>query len=99
MSREELEEYQRLTSHFSAVAGYAEHGVTIEVNDDVINATPATAVFVTPNYFDVLGVRPFMGAGLPRTESASAARPCAVIGYGGVGRFFARDPAVLGGRW
>ena len=63
MSREELEEYQRLTSHFSAVAGYAEDGVTLEVNDDVANATPATAAFVTPNYFDVLGVRPFMGAG------------------------------------
>src|SRR5688500_7563220 len=97
MSREELEEYQRLTSHFSAVAGYVEHGVTIEVNDDVINATPATAVFVTPNYFDVLGVRPFMGAGLPRTESAAAGTDLgAVIGYGVWERFFSRDPGVLG---
>jgi predicted permease len=97
MSREELEEYQRLTSHFSAVAGYAENGVTIEVNDDVLNATPATAVFVTPNYFDVLGVRPFMGAGLPRTESPSAGTDLvAVIGYGVWERFFARDPGVLG---
>ena len=97
MAREELEEYQRLTSHFSAVAGYAEHGVTIEVDDDVANATPATAAFVTPNYFDVLGVRPFMGAGLPRTESASAGTDLvAVIGYGVWERFFARDPAVLG---
>jgi predicted permease len=97
MSREELEEYQRLTSRFSAVAGYAEHGVTIEVNDDVANATPATAAFVTPNYFDVLGVRPFMGAGLPRTESASAGTDlAAVIGYGVWERLFARDPGVLG---
>src|SRR5687768_4065084 len=97
MSREELEEYQRLTSHFSAVAGYVEDGVTIEVNDDVVNATPATAVFVTPNYFDVLGVRPFMGAGLPPTESASAGTDLgAVIGYGVWERFFARDPGVLG---
>src|SRR5687768_1575950 len=97
MSREELEEYQRLTSHFSAVAGYVEHGVTIEVDDDVVNATPATAVFVTPSYFDVLGVRPFMGAGLPRTESASAGTELiAVIGYGVWERFFARDPGVLG---
>src|SRR5688500_17061095 len=97
MSREEREEYQRLTSHFSAVAGYVDHSVTIEVNDDVINATPATAVFVTPNYFDVLGVRPFMGAGLPRTESASAGADLgAVIGYGVWERFFSRDPGVLG---
>src|SRR5687768_12623607 len=95
MSREELEEYQRLTSHFSAVAGYAEDGVISEVNDDVVNATPATAVFVTPSYFDVLGVRPFMGAGLPPTESASGTDLVAVIGYGVWERFFARDPGIL----
>src|SRR5688500_3678281 len=97
LSRDELEEYQRLTSHFSAVAGYAEDGVTVEVNGDVANAAPATAVFVTPNYFDVLGVRPLMGAGLPRTESASASTDLgAVIGYGVWERFFSRDPGVLG---
>ena len=71
MSREEFEEYQRLTSHFSAVAGYAEDNVTFEANGDVLNAAPGTAVFVTPNYFDVIGVRPVIGAGLPRTETTS----------------------------
>ena len=97
VSHEELEEYQRLTSHFSAVAGYAEHGVTIEVNDDVASAMPANAIFVTPSYFDVLGVRPFMGAGLPRTESASTGTDLvAVISYPVWERFFARDAAVLG---
>ena len=97
MSRQELHEYQRLTSHFSAVAGYAEDGVTLGVNEDFGDAQSATAVFVTPNYFDVLGVRPFIGAGLPSTESSSAGTDLvAVIGYGVWERFFARDPGVLG---
>jgi predicted permease len=95
MAREELEEYQRLTSHFSAVAGYAEHGVTVEVNGDVANATSAKAIFVTPNYFDVLGVRPFMGAGLPRTESAGT-ELVAVVSYALWEKFFARDQGALG---
>ena len=96
-SREELEEYQRLPSHFSAVAGYAEDPVTIEVNGDVANAAAGTAAFVTPSYFDVLGVRPFMGAGLPRTESASAGTELvAVVSYAVWERFFARDPGALG---
>jgi predicted permease len=94
-SREELEEYQRLTTHFSGVAGYAEHGVTVEVNGDVVNAQPATAVFVTPNYFEVLGVRPFMGAGLPRTETAGT-ELSAVVSYALWERYFARDPGALG---
>src|SRR5687767_2814536 len=97
VSREELEEYQRRTSHFSAVAGYAERGGTLEVSDDVANAPPAMAAFLSPSYFAVLGVRPFMGAGLPQTESASAGTELvAVIGYGVWERFFARDPGVLG---
>ena len=97
MSREELEQYQRLTTHFSGVAGYAEDGVTLELNEDFANAQSATAVFVTPNYFDVLGVRPFMGAGLPQTESASAGTELVgVIGYAVWERLFSRDPAILG---
>jgi predicted permease len=96
VSREELEEYQRLTSHFSAVAGYAEDNVTFEANGDIANAATGTVAFVTPNYFDVLGVRPFMGAGLPRTESASGTELVAVVSYALWERFFARDAAALG---
>ena len=96
VSPEELEEYQRLTSHFSAVAGYAEHNVTFEANGDVANAASGTAVFATPNYFDVLGVRPFMGAGLPRADSASGTELVAVVSYALWERFFARDAGALG---
>ena len=38
------------------MAGYGEHGVTIELNDDVASAASGSATFVTPNYFDVLAI-------------------------------------------
>jgi predicted permease len=96
-SLEELGEYQRLTSHFSSVAGYADDGVTIEVNGEAANAESGAATFVTPNYFDVLGARPILGAGLPRSESGSAGSELvAVVSYGLWEKFFARDPRALG---
>ena len=97
LSREELAEYQGLTSHFAAVAGFSTSSVSIALNGEGSNAEAGTATFVTPNYFDVLGVRPIIGAGLPRTEDASAGtQPIAVIAYAVWEKFFARSPSVLG---
>ena len=97
LSLEELAEYQGLTSHFAAVAGFATSGISIASNGEGANAESGTATFVTPNYFDVLGVRPIIGAGLPRTEDASArTQPIAVIAYAVWEKFFARSPSVLG---
>ena len=97
MSLEELQAYQGLTSQFAAVAGYATHGVTIGAARDAGPVESGSGMFVTPNYFDVLGVRPVIGAGLPRTESASGgADLVAVIGYAVWEKLFARSPSVLG---
>jgi predicted permease len=93
---EELGQYQGLTSHFAAVAGYATYGVALYLNSDG-RSESGKATFVTPNYFDLLGIRPFVGAGLPRPESAEAGSPLvAVVGYGVWERFFSRSPSAIG---
>ena len=97
MSREELEAYQSLTSHFAAVAGFATHDVTLRGADDGSTPESAKATFVTPNFFDIIGVRPVIGAGLPRTEMTSGGSELpAVIGYAVWEKFFARSPSALG---
>ena len=96
-SPEELGEYQRLTSHFSAVAGFASYGVTLYPGSDAGRATSATATFVTSNYFDLAGVRPVIGGGLPGAASADTAPGLvAVVGYGVWEQFFSRSPGAIG---
>ena len=49
------------------------------------------------NYFDLLGVRPFIGRTfLPEEGSAPNAHPVAVLSYGCWQRRFASDPAIVG---
>jgi predicted permease len=57
----------------------------------------AWAGIVTANYFDVLGVKPFLGRGfLPEEEIGEGAHPVAVLGYGLWKRRFAGDRGVVG---
>jgi putative ABC transport system permease protein len=52
---------------------------------------------VSENYFDLLGVRPFLGRTfLPEEGSAPNAHPVAVLSYGCWQRRFASDPAIGG---
>ena len=94
---DELEQYQGLTSHFAAVAGHATYGVTLYMEGDAGRSESAKATFVTPNYFDLVGVRPVIGAGLPRTESPDAGPQLVAVISDGVWRqFFSRSPSALG---
>ena len=52
---------------------------------------------VSENYFDLLGVRPFLGRTfLPEEGSAPNAHPVAVLSYGCWQRRFGSDPAIVG---
>ncbi|HEV2150266.1 MAG TPA: ABC transporter permease, partial [Longimicrobiaceae bacterium] len=97
-SLEEFEEYRRLNEHFSAVAGWANAEVGLDVTgDSELGALTADATFVTENYFAVLGVRPVMGAGLPTYEAEDpASARVAVIGHLAWDRLFGRSPGAIG---
>jgi putative ABC transport system permease protein len=56
----------------------------------------AEGELVTGNYFDVLGVRPFLGRVLTaQDETASGANPVTVLTYGYWTRHFGSDPNIL----
>jgi len=97
-SFDELAEYRRMDRQFSAVAGWANATVNLDVGDDQeLTAIPAEATLVTASYFTVLGVRPILGAGLPTFESEDpAAARVAVIGHAAWDQLFGRSPDVIG---
>ena len=97
-SEEEFLEYQRLTDHFRAVAGWTGQMVALDAGDDPERrGLDAKATFVTENYFAVLGVRSILGPGLPVRESDDAATTAvAVIGYTAWDQLFGRNPGVIG---
>ncbi|HSU96301.1 MAG TPA: ABC transporter permease, partial [Gemmatimonadaceae bacterium] len=61
-------------------------------------ATVATGAVVTPNYFAVLGVTPFLGRSFTRADAdASASQPAVVIlSYGFWRGNFNADPGIIG---
>jgi putative ABC transport system permease protein len=66
----ELRELTSLNTTFSAVAGWTESEVTVDL-PGVFDGEPLRAYFVTDAYFTTLGLRPTHGPGLPRTGDAA----------------------------
>ena len=97
-SRAELEEHQRLTSHFSAVAGWANAGVAIQGGQGgERRGRAATATFVTDDYFSILGAQPVIGTALPPSAAGNGApQLVAVIGQGIWETLYARSPDAIG---
>jgi predicted permease len=94
-SDEELAEYGKLTSHFSAVAGWADAMVALDAGDDSgRSGLDARATFVTDGFFRVLGVKPVLGSSLPAGETADPA--VAVIGYTAWDQLFGRSSRAIG---
>ena len=55
-----------------------------------------TASQVTQEYFDVLGVRPFLGRAFAEGEDRPGTEPVAIIGYTLWAQAFGKDPSVVG---
>ena len=90
VTRDEVEGYASLTSHFSLVAAWTSQPVTATA-PGVDDAT-VTATFVTETYFAVLGVSALRGRAIAEGDAAQMA----VISHALWTRTFAQDPAILG---
>ena len=55
----------------------------------------ATGMFVTPNYFDVLGVRPALGRFMQEEDWILGASTAAILSHGCCRRLFGGDPDIL----
>jgi predicted permease len=68
LSYPELSAYATLTDRFESVAGWVGAGVVVDAGDPDVGALSARALFVTPNYFRALGVRPAAGRGFSQAR-------------------------------
>jgi hypothetical protein len=91
---------------FAEVADYRSQATTIdqfiEFGDWTFNVLGrgephrATGGLVTPNFFQLLGIRPHLGRLLLPSDGGKTAQPVAVLTYGYWQRVFGSDPAVVG---
>ena len=94
----EYREYAAQRSLFSAVAAWTSHDIVFDVESGQPNPQSGAATYVTGSYFQVLGLRPALGAGLPiEANDADPAPPLvAVISHALWERHLDRSPDVIG---
>ena len=94
----EYREYAAQRTLFSDVAAWTSSDMVFDVGTRDANPQSGAATYVTGNYFQVLGLRPTLGAGLPiNANDADPAPPLvAVISDVLWERHFERAPDVIG---
>ena len=94
----EYREYAAQRTLFSDVAAWTSSDIVFDVGGREANPQSGAATYVTGNYFQVLGLRPALGAGLQTdANDADSAPPLiAVISHALWQRHFERSPDVIG---
>jgi predicted permease len=96
-SADAYEEFVRYSKSYQGVAGYEAF-----TNPDNYRLSgrgepvPATGRWVTANFFQVLGVQPYLGRVFRSEEALQNAHPVALLEYGYWKRQFAGDRAIVG---
>lgn len=89
--------YKQLRSHadlFSSLLCQTGASPSFSVNG---TAERVTSEMVSANYFDVLGLHPYLGRlFLPSDETSAGANPVVVLSYGFWQRRFGGDPKIIG---
>jgi putative ABC transport system permease protein len=94
----EYREYAAQQKLFSSVAAWTSLDAALDVGGEQERLVSGAATYVTANYFQVLGVRPILGAGLPTDVSDTPPSPplVAVISHVVWERHFDRAPDIVG---
>jgi predicted permease len=94
----EYREYASQTGLFRAVAAWTSADVVLGVGDHQESLHSGAATYVTGDYFQVLGVRPVLGVGLPTSSGGDTATPelVGVISHVLWERHFGGTPDVIG---
>jgi macrolide transport system ATP-binding/permease protein len=95
------ETYKYLRDHtpeFEELAAAQSGGADLSARLAVGNAMPhpSRGEFVSGNYFQTFGVRPFAGRNLTVTDDEDGAAPVAMLSYQAWQRDYAGDPSVIG---
>lgn len=87
-------DFRRNTTQFDSFIADKIMGTTISIGD---RAERAAGSVVSSNYFDALGIHPFLGRGFqPADESGRNAHPVTVISYWMWKERFHADPEIIG---
>src|SRR6187549_1152953 len=78
VSDAEVIDYRTRVKAFSAVGAWSGAQVNVTGDGDPVRIG---AAFVTPNLFDTLGVRPFMGRGFTDAEAAATVFPSVILSH------------------
>jgi putative ABC transport system permease protein len=89
-----LPEYEVYRDNVRTLSGVMAYSTTRSITLGGTAPQDVEGVLVTCNYFDVLRVRPALGAGLTASSCASAA-PAAVLSHALWTRVFAADPGIV----
>ena len=91
-------EYAAQRTLFSGVAAWTSSDIVFDAGTRQASPQSGAATYVTGNYFQVLGLRPAAGAGLPMAANDADAAPSlvAVISHVMWERHFERSPGVIG---
>ncbi len=94
----EYREYAAQRTLFSAVAAWTSADIVFDAGTRQANPQSGAATYVTGNYFQVLGLRPALGVGLPvDANDADPAPPLvAVISHALWERHLERSPEAIG---
>ena len=95
-SHDEYRQYSAQPDLFEAVAAWTSSDVVLGLGTGTDDLRSGAATYVTAHYFEVLGVRPVLGAGLPDGVRSEAEPLAAILSHvlwtGALGA----DPNVLG---
>ena len=89
----ELQEFSAQTNVFEDVIGTLGQGMRYETADSV---EFLRAVWVTPNFFDFMGLPPLIGRTIRPEDGKPGAPAVAVLRHRAWATYFASDPAVVG---
>ncbi len=89
-------EFQAFRDHLRSFDGLAAEGGRMVGLGGESGTRKASVLFVSSNYFQVIGVRPRLGRWFLPEEERQAAPPVAVLAYGAWQRWFGGDTKVIG---
>src|SRR6188768_1029417 len=89
--------YKDYRDRNSVMSGLALYRVVMANLSQAGHNERAWGYLVSGNYFEVLGVKPFLGRDfLPEEDQTPGSHPVAILSYGSWERRFGSDPAVVG---
>jgi putative ABC transport system permease protein len=96
ISNPEFEDWKAQAKSFSGLAGVADGGLRLVLQDDSGNSETCDATQMTTNALQVLGQKPIVGRDFAPSDGMPGAPSVALLNYAFWERRFGKDPSVIG---